>query len=33
MRAVMEERTLKKELKGYDDYTVRVKYRLIPYVW
>ncbi len=32
-RAVLEERTLRKELKGYDIYLVRVKYRLIPHVW
>jgi protein-S-isoprenylcysteine O-methyltransferase Ste14 len=33
MRAVMEERTLRSELSGYDAYMVRVKYRLIPYIW
>jgi len=32
-RAVLEERTLLKGLKGYDIYMVRVKYRLIPHVW
>ncbi len=32
-RAVLEERTLRKELKGYDIYMVRVKYCLIPHVW
>jgi protein-S-isoprenylcysteine O-methyltransferase Ste14 len=32
-RAVMEERTLKKELRGYDAYMAQVKYRLIPYLW
>ncbi len=32
-RAVLEEHTLQKELKGYDAYMSRVKYRLIPYVW
>ncbi len=32
-RAVLEERTLRKELKGYDIYMTQVKYRLIPYVW
>jgi hypothetical protein len=25
--------TLRAELPGYDEYTVRVRYRLIPYVW
>ena len=32
-RAVLEERTLKKELPGYYEYTTQVKYRLIPFVW
>ena len=32
-RAVLEERTLRKELPGYAVYMARVKYRLIPYVW
>jgi protein-S-isoprenylcysteine O-methyltransferase Ste14 len=32
-RAVLEERTLRKELTGYGAYMAQVKYRLIPYVW
>ncbi len=32
-RAVQEERTLRSELPGYDEYMATVKYRLIPYVW
>jgi protein-S-isoprenylcysteine O-methyltransferase Ste14 len=32
-RAVLEERTLWKGLKGYDLYVAQVKYRLIPYIW
>ena len=28
-----EERLLKKELPGYEEYCARVKYRLIPFVW
>ena len=28
-----EERLLKRELPGYEDYMERVKYRLIPFVW
>jgi len=32
-RAVLEERTLEKELPGYSGYVAEVKYRLIPYVW
>jgi protein-S-isoprenylcysteine O-methyltransferase Ste14 len=33
VRAVLEERELRKELSGYDAYMAQVKYRLIPYVW
>lgn len=33
IRAVQEERTLRAELRGYDEYMTRVKYRLVPYVW
>ncbi|HTK08704.1 MAG TPA: isoprenylcysteine carboxylmethyltransferase family protein [Ktedonobacteraceae bacterium] len=33
IRATLEERTLRQELQGYDDYMKQVKYRLIPYVW
>ena len=33
VRAVLEERTLRAELPGYDAYMARVKYRLIPRVW
>jgi protein-S-isoprenylcysteine O-methyltransferase Ste14 len=32
-RAVLEERTLRKELQGYATYMTLVKYRLIPYIW
>jgi protein-S-isoprenylcysteine O-methyltransferase Ste14 len=32
-RTVHEERTLRAELKGYDDYAARVRYRFIPFVW
>ncbi len=32
-RAVLEERTLQKELRGYAEYMSKVKYRLIPHVW
>ena len=28
-----EEKLLKKELQGYEEYTERVKYRLIPLIW
>lgn len=33
VRAVREERVLRKELLGYDAYMTQIKYRLIPYVW
>jgi protein-S-isoprenylcysteine O-methyltransferase Ste14 len=32
-RIVHEERTLRGELPGYNEYTARVRYRLVPYVW
>jgi protein-S-isoprenylcysteine O-methyltransferase Ste14 len=32
-RAVLEERMLRDELDGYDAYTTRVRYRLVPGVW
>jgi protein-S-isoprenylcysteine O-methyltransferase Ste14 len=32
-RAIFEEQTLQRELPGYDDYMVKVRYRLIPGVW
>jgi protein-S-isoprenylcysteine O-methyltransferase Ste14 len=33
LRAVLEERTLKAELKGYSDYAAKVRYQLVPYLW
>ena len=33
VRSVFEEQFLKRELKGYDAYVERVRYRLIPFVW
>jgi len=33
VRSLFEERFLKRELKGYDAYTEKVRYRLIPFVW
>ena len=33
VRIVVEERFLRRELAGYDAYTQRVRYRLIPFVW
>ena len=33
IRTVLEDRTLQEELPGYKDYTQRVRYRLIPWVY
>jgi protein-S-isoprenylcysteine O-methyltransferase Ste14 len=33
IRTVLEERTLRSELPGYEDYARRVRYRLIPGIW
>ena len=33
LRAINEEKTLAKELKGYKAYMEKVRYRLIPHVW
>ncbi|MBL1178895.1 methyltransferase family protein [Pantanalinema sp. GBBB05] len=33
VRIVFEEKFLKQELSGYDAYTERIRYRLLPYVW
>jgi protein-S-isoprenylcysteine O-methyltransferase Ste14 len=32
-RTYLEDRTLKKELKGYHEYSLKTRYRMIPYVW
>jgi len=32
-RAMLEESMLARELPGYDEYMVRVRYRFVPYVW
>jgi len=33
IRTELEDRTLQDELKGYDDYARRVRYRFLPGVW
>ena len=33
VRTILEDRTLREELSGYEEYTQRVRYRLIPGVW
>ncbi len=33
LRILFEERFLKRELKGYEAYTEKVRYRLIPHLW
>jgi len=32
-RAMLEESMLARDLPGYDEYMVRVRYRFVPYVW
>jgi protein-S-isoprenylcysteine O-methyltransferase Ste14 len=33
VRTILEDRTLRAELAGYEEYTQRVRYRLVPGVW
>ena len=33
VRTALEDRTLREELDGYEDYARRVRYRLVPGVW
>jgi protein-S-isoprenylcysteine O-methyltransferase Ste14 len=33
IRSVFEERFLKRRLEGYDAYTEKVRYRLVPFLW
>jgi len=33
LRIIIEERFLKRELTGYNAYTERVRYRLVPFLW
>ncbi|MEW6111752.1 MAG: isoprenylcysteine carboxylmethyltransferase family protein [Thermodesulfobacteriota bacterium] len=33
VRTVLEDRTLRQELPGYQDYSRRVRYRLVPWLW
>ncbi len=33
IRTVLEDRTLQKELDGYEAYTKNVRYRLLPGLW
>jgi len=33
IRTVLEDRTLREELDGYEDYARRVHYRLVPRIW
>jgi protein-S-isoprenylcysteine O-methyltransferase Ste14 len=32
-RILDEEKFLKKDLPGYSEYTQKVRYRLVPYLW
>jgi protein-S-isoprenylcysteine O-methyltransferase Ste14 len=33
LRSVFEERFLRRELQGYEAYTQKVRYRLLPFIW
>jgi protein-S-isoprenylcysteine O-methyltransferase Ste14 len=33
VRTALEDKTLRNELPGYQDYTQRTRYRLLPGVW
>jgi len=33
IRTIMEDNTLKNELKGYPEYAEKIRYRMIPFVW
>jgi protein-S-isoprenylcysteine O-methyltransferase Ste14 len=33
VRIYFEEKALRNDLRGYEEYTKRVKYRLIPFIW
>ena len=33
LRTFLEDNTLQKELPGYKEYTERVRYKLIPWIW
>jgi protein-S-isoprenylcysteine O-methyltransferase Ste14 len=33
IRIMIEERTLREKLQGYNEYAKRVRYRLVPLVW
>ena len=33
LRIVFEENFLRRELEGYDEYTAKVRYRLLPIFW
>jgi len=33
IRTALEDRTLQRELPGYTEYTRRVRYRLLPWIW
>ena len=33
IRTLLEDKTLRKELNGYSEYSKRVRYRLVPWIW
>lgn len=32
-RTYLEDRTLKNELKGYSEYVLKTRFKIVPYVW
>ena len=33
IRTTLEDKTLKNELKGYQEYTYKTRFRIVPYIW
>jgi protein-S-isoprenylcysteine O-methyltransferase Ste14 len=33
VRTALEDKTLRKELDGYEDYAGKIKYKLVPFIW
>ena len=33
LRTILEDKTLRQELEGYDEYARRVRYKWIPFIW
>ena len=33
IRTALEDKTLRNELNGYKEYSEKIKYRLVPFIW